>query len=292
MFPFADFFQSGLTLGSIYGLSAIALALVWGIVGILNMAHGTFLVLGGYVSYYFIRDLGLPVPVGVLGAVLTSGVVNVVFFQLFIRPIFHRKDFVVETIILTIGLAIVLEAALTSIFTGYPKAQPAKLSGRFNFGEFAFDDQALMVAVTGIALIVVLHLIVTRTSLGRSARAIAQDREAAGLYGIRIESVYRQILFLGGCLGGVSGILLTAQIPMAPYVGGEPMLKAFIVVVVAGIGNITGVFFVGLGLGFIEALIAYTMGPRFGLVGLLSVVIVVLLVRPNGLFGSAVAKRM
>lgn len=70
---------------------------------------------------------------------LTSGVVNVIFFQLFVRPIFHRKDFVVEIIILTIGLAIVLEAALTSLFTGYPNAQPARLSSRFNLGDFAFD---------------------------------------------------------------------------------------------------------------------------------------------------------
>lgn len=148
-----------------------------------------------------------------------------------------------------------------------------------------------MVAVTGIVLIAVLHFIVTRTSLGRSARAIAQDRVGAGVYRINIESVYRQVLFLGGCLGGVSGILLTSQIPMAPYVRGEPMLKAFIVVVVAGIGNISGVFFIGLGLGFVKAFIAYTIGPRFGLVGLLSGVILVLLMRPNGLFGSAVAKR-
>jgi branched-chain amino acid transport system permease protein len=292
MFPYIDFLQSGLTLGSIYGLSAIALALVWGIVGILNMAHGTFLVLAGYFSFYLISELGLAWPVGVAGAVTASGIVNILLFQLFVRPIYHRKDFVVEVIILTIGLAIVIEAILTWFFTGYPKAQPAQLSGRFSIGELVLSYQTVAVIVGGLLLVALLYYIVAKTELGRNARAIAQDREAAALYGIPIEAVYRRILFLGGCIGGISGILLSAQIPMAPHVGAEPMLKAFIVVVVAGIGNIAGVFVVGLGLGLIEALIGYTAGSRFGLIGMLAIVILVLLVRPYGLTGVQAQKRM
>lgn len=292
MFPFADFVQSGLTLGSIYGLSAIALALVWGIVGILNMAHGTSLVLAGYFSFYLISMLGIPWPIGVLAAVCLTGLVNIAVFQLFVRPILPRKDFVVDVIILTIGLAIVFEAALTWIFTGYPRAQPAKLQGRLLIEDFSISYQTLFVTIVGFLLIAVLHHIVARTGLGRAARAVSQDREAAALYGIPIERVYQQTLFIGGCVAGISGILLTAQIPMAPYVGAEPMLKAFIVVVVAGIGNIRGVFAVGIALGFVEALIAYTLGPRFGLVGLLVIVILILLVKPNGLLRSAVVKRM
>jgi len=292
MFPFADFLQSGLLLGSIYGLSAVALALVWGIVGILNMAHGTFLVLAGYFSFLLISQLGIPWPVGIALAIGASGVVNVVFYQLLVFPIYRRKEFVVDVIILTIGLAIIIEAALTWIFTGYPRVQPAQLSGRLVIGDIVLAHQTILVISTGTVLIALLHIIVNKTSLGRQARAIAQDHEAAALNGIPIERVYRRILFIGGCLGGISGILLSAQIPMAPYVGAEPMLKAFIVVVVTGIGNIAGVFFVGLGLGLVEALIGFGLGPRYGLVGLLLIVIVALLVKPQGLLGSAASKRM
>jgi len=218
MFPFADFLQYGLLLGSIYGLSAVALALVWGIVGILNMAHGTFLVLAGYFSFLLISQLGIPWPVGIALAIGASGVVNVVFYQLLVFPIYRRKEFVVDVIILTIGLAIIIEAALTWIFTGYPRVQPAQLSGRLVIGDIVLAHQTILVISTGTALIALLHIIVNKTRLGRQARAISQDHEAAALNGIPMERVSRRMLLLGGWLGVISCIRLYSKVLIVLYV--------------------------------------------------------------------------
>ncbi|HXU59844.1 MAG TPA: branched-chain amino acid ABC transporter permease [Verrucomicrobiae bacterium] len=283
---------SGLTVGAMYAVSTLGLSLIWGSLGMLNMAHGVMLTIGGYASYYAITGLGLPLPAGLLGAMLAGALVGLLIYHATVRPILRSAQFETTVIIATVGVGAVLENIVLKLFGAYPAPQPLAIGGDFAIGHVFIPYQNLLILGVSLLLMLLVGLLLKRSRAGRAIRATAMNREAAQLMGVRVGRVYAQVLMLAGVLAAVSGIMVSSLTTLSPTMGGDPMLKAFIICVVAGLGNIYGAVISALALGLVEAAAQYLFGVRFGFATLLLIVIIVLIWRPYGLFGQRQVVRL
>jgi branched-chain amino acid transport system permease protein len=278
----------GLFVGSNYGIAAVGLSLVFGVLKVLNVAHGELLMLGGYLSYWLFTlagvdpflSLGLCVPaLFLLGLALHRGLFHYVE-QL------DEEARIKNSLLISFGLALIVQnVALTlwtaderSITTGYSG------SGVSLFGVvLPFTRMAGLVA--GLLVIVALHLLLYRTYFGKAVRATTEDWEAAELAGIDVRRTYLVTFALGAALAGLAGALVSVGYSIAPAVGLAWTLKALVVVVLAGLGSVFGTFVAGLLLGVVEALSVLAIGAPYREVVGLSMFLAVLLLRPRGLFG-------
>lgn len=276
---------SGLTLGAMYAVSTVGLALVYGALNMLNMAHGAILTLGGYVCYQIMAQLGLPAPLGLLAAMAVCAMVGIAIFHLAVRRMLGSANFETQIFIATIGIGVVLQDVILRAFGPQPKPQPLTVPGAVEIGGVSIPNQNLMILAVAVAMMAAMAWVLGRTRMGRAIRATAQNRDAAQLMGVRIGRVYAQVLALSAALAGLSGILLSSLSGLLPTMGGDPMLKAFVICVVAGLGQVQGAVVAALALGLLEAIIQYVFGVQYAFAILLLIVIAVLIWRPNGLFG-------
>jgi branched-chain amino acid transport system permease protein len=232
--------------------------------------------------------------VGVLAAVLAGAAAGVVIHVLIARPLVRRSPETFETAVMiaTFGAAIALQNTILAAFGGQPLGQPLSLPGTVQIGPMVAPWQNLLIMGVSIVLMVTVALYLARTRGGRAIRAVSQNREAAALMGVPAEAVYLRVLALSGGLAGACGLLVSSLTQLSPTLGSEPMLKAFIMCVVAGLGNIPGAIAASFALAVIEALVQYQFGARWGFPVLLGLVILVLIWRPTGLFGRATVQRL
>ena len=275
---------SGLTLGAMYALSTIGLSLVWGSLNMLNMAQGALLAIGGYASYAAITALGLPVILGLPAAMLVGFLVGLAVYFVVVRFMLNDPAFETNVIIATVGLAIVLENVVLKLFGAYPFTQPFQLPDGLRIGAVYVPYQNLVIMAVSLVLMAATAWLIARTRMGRAIRATAQNRDGALLMGVPVRRVFAQVLALGGVLAAVSGVMLSSITTLAPTMGYDPMLKAFIICVIAGLGNTMGALFAAFALGLIEAGVQFELGVRFGFPVLLLLVIVALILRPEGVF--------
>lgn len=285
---------SGITTGALYALATLGLSLVWGSLGMLNMAHGTLLTIGGYAAFTAASQLGLPGPLAVLAAIVIGGLIGALIFVLVAYPLSRRSPETFETTIMiaTFGVALTLENTVLRLYGGQPLGQPLSVSGAISLGAFVLPWQNLIIIVSAIALMGATALFLTRTKTGRAIRATAQNPDAAKLMGVPVAQVYLQVLILSGMLAGVCGVLVSSITQLSPSLGADPMLKAFIMCVVAGLGNLPGAIITSFGLAIVEALVQFLVGARWGFPALLAIVILVLIRRPGGLFGRVDVRRL
>lgn len=283
---------SGLSLGSMYCIGAVGLALVWGSLGMLNMSHGALLTIGAYAAFAGITIIGLPWYSGLAFALFISMASGLTLYFLCVKWIYRSRAFDVNVIIATVSIASVVENILIRGFTAYPKRQPLAVDGGVILGNVVLPYQTLLIVGSSLALVFMIWRILEGTKAGRSIRATAQNREAAQLMGVSVGKVYVQVLMLAGLLAGVSGIMVTSVMPMSPTVGYDPMVKAFIVCAVAGLGSMRGTVFAAFALGLGEVAVQYLIGARYGFPAMLLTVIVVLIWRPYGIFGHAFIRRV
>ncbi len=283
---------SGLTLGAIYAVSTVGLSLVYGALNMLNMAHGAILTVGGCAAYAAIQQFGLPPPIAFLAAMAAGGTVGLLIFLTTARPLLEAPDFETNIFIATIGIGAALENIVLKVFGPYPKPQPLQVEGVLKVGAVVVPYQNLFILLLAVAMMVAVALLLQRTRVGRAIRATAQNRDAAQLMGVDIRFVYAEVLTLSGALAAVSGLMVSSLATLSPTMGGDPMLKAFIICVVAGLGNTVGAAGAAVGIGLLEAAADYCLGVRFGFASLLVLVIVILIWRPAGLFGKARVVRL
>jgi branched-subunit amino acid ABC-type transport system permease component len=284
--------SSGFTIGAMYAVSTIGLALVYGSLNMLNMSHGALLALGGYVCLYAMTALGLPAVLAVPAAMIVCGTVGLLIYHLAARPTLSSRNFETQIFIATIGIGAVLENLILRIFGPQPVAQPLNLPGAVTIGAVHIPNQNILILAVSLLMMVCVAVLLNNTRMGRAIRATAQNRDAAQLMGIRIGRVYAQVLAISGALAAVSGIMISSLSGLLPNMGGDPMLKAFIICVVAGLGNVYGAAGVALVLGLLEAIIQYLFGVQYSFAILLLIVIVVLIWRPAGLFGRSQVVRL
>lgn len=285
---------AGLTNGALYALATIGLALVWGSMGMLNMAHGAMLALGGYAAYTTVTTLGLPAPLGLLGAVLAGGCAGAVLYATVVRQLLAQPLATFETSVLiaTVGIGIALENAILKVYGGQPLRQPVSAPGLVPMGQASVPLQDIAIVLVSLALMGALAWLLARTRTGRAIRATAQNREAAQLMGVPTRRVYLQVMVLSGALAGICGVLVSSVTQLSPPLGGDPMLKAFIMCVVAGLGNLPGAVASAFALALVEAFVQFGAGARWGFPVLLLTVIVVLIWKPAGLFGRVQVRRL
>ncbi|MER8446407.1 branched-chain amino acid ABC transporter permease [Mesorhizobium sp. M1066] len=285
---------AGFTSGALYALATVGLSLVWGSMGMLNMAHAAMLTLGGYVAFTVITSLGLPVAIGFAGAIVAGALAGAILYFAIVRNLLQndKSTFEANVMIATVGIGIALENAILLTYGGQPLKQPVSIAGALRLGPLTLPWQNLLIIAVVVVMMVVVSAALGRTRMGRAIRATAQNRDAAQLMGVAVNRVYLQVLMLSGALAGICGVMVSSMTQLSPPLGNDPMLKAFIMCVVAGLGNLPGAIAAALGLALLESLVQYAFGARWGFPSLLFVVIAVLIWRPSGLFGHAEIRRM
>lgn len=283
---------SGLTLGAIYAVSTIGLALIYGALNMLNMAQGGLLALGGYIAMWAMSTMGWPAPLAALAAMITGAVMGGLIFALAARPMLGGEGFETRIFIATIGIGLMLESVILKLFDPQPKAQPLKLEGGVMIGNVNLPFQNVLIFVTAMLMLIGASILLNRSRLGRAIRATSMSREAALLMGVPVGQIYLIILMLSGALAALSGIMVSSMSGLLPNMGADPMLKAFIICVVAGLGNVPGAALTAFAIGMLEALIQYLFGVQYAFAILLCIVIAVLIRRPQGLFGQKDVVRM
>lgn len=289
---FVQILVSGLTIGAMYAVSTIGLALVYGALNMLNMAQGALLAFGGYVCMYAMETLGLPAPVAMLAAMAVGAVLGLAIYLLATRPMLGSANFETQIFIATIGIGSVLQSAVLQLFGPQPKAQPLQIQGGLTLGNVTLPWQNVLIMAVAASMLAGVAWLLGGTRAGMAIRATAQNRDAAQLMGIRIGRVYAQVLMLSGALAALSGVMISSLSGLLPTMGADPMLKAFVICVVAGLGNVSGAALAALLLGVLEAVIQYLFGVQYAFAILLMLVIGVLIWRPYGLFGKKQVVRL
>ena len=283
---------SGLTLGAMYAVATIGLSLVYGSLNMLNMAHGAILTLGGYICYAAIVHAGLHPAFALVAAAFVCALVGLLIYFGAALPLLRAENFETNIFIATIGIGSVIENLMLKGFGPYPIPQPLAVDGQVIIGNVHIPLQNVFILGVAMVLMVAVAILLQRTSVGRAIRATSMNREAAQLMGVRVGRVYAQVLALSGALAAVSGVMISSIATLTPVMGGDPMLKAFIVCVVAGLGNVYGAVIAAIALGLLEAATQYVLGVRWSFATLLLLVILVLIWRPYGLFGRQQVVRL
>jgi branched-chain amino acid transport system permease protein len=277
----------GLFVGSNYGVVAVGLTLIFGVMRVLNVAHGELLMLGGYASYVAFNALGLdPYLSVVLSAILlfVLGIVlNTVLFQ-FVEKL-EEEQRIKNSLLISFGLALVLQnLALFSFSADERSVRAAYAGGALVLAGVVFPYTRLLTFVVGSVVVGLLYLLLQRTYFGMAIRATAQDWEAAACAGIDVRRTYLLTFAIGSALAGIAGSLVLVTFSISPAIGLAWTLKALVVVVLAGMGSVYGAFLAGLLLGVVENLSTIWVGAEYQqMVGLL-LFLAVLLLRPRGLF--------
>ncbi|MBI4406258.1 MAG: branched-chain amino acid ABC transporter permease, partial [Deltaproteobacteria bacterium] len=270
----------------IYALSASGVSLIAGLMRVINFAHGEFYILGGYVSYQLSAKAGVPVPLAMAGSILIIFFLGLVIERLMIRRTYGDS---MSSLIITFVLAIVLQNSALLLFGPYPCKPPDFVSGVVHLPlNIDFGLERLLAGVLSLIFFGLLYFVIKKTWFGKSVRAVAQDAQAAMLMGvdsIRINSV---AFALGTAMAATAGVILSPIFPVTPSSSTPISLAAFVAVVLGGMGSLRGSLVAGLGLGIVESVATGYGSPAYGQVFTFILLIVGLLVRPSGLYGSRV----
>jgi branched-chain amino acid transport system permease protein len=275
----------GVSIGSIYILMALGLTLMFGMMHIINFAHGAVYMLGAFVMYFFFFQWGLPYfPTFILAMVLLG-----VFGFLVERYIYRTiKGGVEPTLVALLALTTFLQAAGYPVFGPLDKHVPTVFKGNLQMLGVTISLERLLIIPIAFVLVVGLYLFINKTKIGAAMRAIEQDKEGAALQGVNVNVINALAFAVGFALAAASGALIAPIFKLDPMMGEQPLLKAFIIIILGGLGSIPGAILGGLILGSIDSILATAVGvePAF----LLSFVFIILLLffRPNGLFGYEV----
>jgi len=293
------FFQelvNGLTTGALYSLVALGFSMVYGVLKLLNFAHGDLYMVGAYVGFFVIQWFGgaahltIPVPLLLVIMFVLAAGLGVAIERFAYRPL--RDAPRIAPLITAIGISFFLENSALLLFGAQPRiyntSQFISLSSGIQIGSVTIDTVQIMVVVLGVALMVGLRQLVNRTKLGKQMRAVAADREAAEMLGINVNFTIAATFFLGSALAGVAGVmagLLFNQVTNT--IGFIAGLKAFTAAVVGGIGSLPGAMLGGLLIGLAESFVTGYISSTYTNLLVFALLIIVMLVRPSGLLGQA-----
>ncbi|MBI3512655.1 MAG: branched-chain amino acid ABC transporter permease [Proteobacteria bacterium] len=275
----------GLLLGAVYALFSSGLTLIWGMMNVVNFAHGDFVMIGMYVAFLIYTYLnGGPIEF-VLASAVVLFVLGVWSYTGLVRHVMSGT--LLSQMLATFGLALVLRYATFWIFSSNFRSLPEDLiGGTLNLGGILISMPKLVAGVVAIALTLGLHGLLTRTAIGSQLLAVSEDRNAAMLMGIRPDRMQALAWGLAGAGTGIAGALIATFYYISPSVGETLALVAFVVVALGGFGSVPGALIAGLLIGVIQELSAYLLGPVYKDVVVYALFVAVLWIRPQGLFGK------
>jgi branched-chain amino acid transport system permease protein len=280
---FLQLATSGLAMGALYSLIALGFVMIWNTAAVVNFAQGEFAMLSMFFLYTLSSLWGVNVWIAIVLAVAATALLGYLFERGLVRPLVRSDPLTV--IMMTIGLQIFLSNGAKFVWGTEPKAFPAYIGGgNLRLLGVTMSAQSLAVIAVVFVLALVLHGISQHTRLGKSLRAIAQDREASALMGIRIERTVAAGFALSAALAGVAGVLMAPLVFVAADVGLPLLIKSFIAAVIGGFGSYPGALIGGLLIGVLDNLVGFYISTDYRDVVLFGVLIVILLLRPQGLF--------
>ncbi|MBE7549998.1 MAG: branched-chain amino acid ABC transporter permease [Anaerolineales bacterium] len=280
---------SGIMIGALYGLAAVGLSLVFGVLKILNVAHGELIMIGGYTIFWLFSLYGMD---PILSLVIVIPILFLIGMLLQLELFSHvvkldEENRIKNSLLIGFGLTLVLQNMAIQLWTADERSVvPGYATVAFDLFGIRFPVVRLVGLVVAFLTVAALEIFLNRSLWGKAIRATAEDWQTAALTGINIKSTYLFTFGLGASLAGIAGALVIASFSVSPFIGLQWTLKALIVVVLAGLGSIGGVLAAGILLGVSEALSAYAFGGEYReLVGLI-LFLIVLSFRPQGLFGG------
>ncbi|OHV60530.1 hypothetical protein LCM4577_16945 [Mesorhizobium sp. LCM 4577] len=266
---------------------ATGLALVWTTLGIFNFAHGTFIALGAYIAWQIASTeasgAGLLAGAGV--SIIGMFVIGMFVYYLLIKPFERNPDIVVKSVITTLAGATILENVINLVWGPRNKQLSPLLGGDMSLLGITISRNEMAVVALALVILAALGVFLQRAPLGRAMRAVAQNREAAQLMGIDVERLYAIAFGLSAALAALAGILIGSIRFMNPSMGSDPLMKALIVVIFGGIARFTGPIYAAFIVGLLEAVMTYLVGLYWSPTVLFAIMIVVLVAKPEGLFG-------
>ena len=284
---------NGISIGSIYALVALGYTMVYGIVKLINFAHGDVIMVGAYVVYFLVRHMGLPFLPAVLLAMLTCAILGVAMDRIAYKPL--RKATRLSALITAIGVSLFLQNSFMVMMGSSPRPFPAmQAPGHVNiFGNVNASNLTIITIVTAIAMMILLQIIVKKTRVGKAMRAVSEDSGAASLMGINVNVTIAITFAIGSALAAVGSALYASTFPLAdPFMGMMLGLKAFVAAVVGGIGIIPGAMLGGFLLGIAESLTNAYISSQLSDAVVFGMLIIILLFKPAGLLGKSAGEKV
>jgi branched-chain amino acid transport system permease protein len=284
---------NGVMLGGFYAVMVLGFSIIWGVMGVINLAHGEFVMAGAYLSWYLHRQHGWEPFFTILVVAAVMFVVGYLLQRILINRIIERPYLI--SLLVTFGLSIIMANSFKLAFSATPRTVDTIFSGFWRAGgSVTIPITRSLILVAALLMMGMLYLFLHRTRLGKSIRAAAQNREAARIVGIEISAVYALTFAIAIALTGAAGTLISPIQAIHPFMGSALTLKAFAITAMAGLGSIPGALMGGLLLGLIEVFIATFVpgvGTNLGIVSSYVILVIVLVTRPQGLFGGMQAAR-
>jgi branched-chain amino acid transport system permease protein len=280
---------NGLMLGASYALVAIGYTLIFGVLGLLYFAHGEIFMVGAFVGLYLVLYAGANIWLALLGATIACAALGVMAVYVAVRPV--PKDRPLAPLISTIGLTIILQNLAVYIFGGQQVAFPETIKQTlYTIGPITISSVQLFILGVAVALMVALWLFIERTKMGRAIRATAENHETAALLGVDVNKVIIVTFIIGSGIAGIAGVLDGIKNSgVSPFMGLSAGVKGLIVMLLGGLGNVFGAMVAGLMLGMIEILSAAYIGTTERDLFSFLILILILIYKPTGLFGTRTA---
>jgi neutral amino acid transport system permease protein len=280
---------NGLSLGSIYALGAVGLTLVYGILKLVNFAHGDLLTFGAYMAYLVNISIGLPMPVALLWALVATAMLAVFFELTMWRPMRRKGAGLFQLMLMSIGLAFLIRSVIQFIWGGQVKELDVDNTSTVQFLGLRVGETELIVIVVGFVVLAAIGLMLRLSTLGKQMRAVSDDLDLAETAGIDTQRVIVLTWIFAGALAGLAGVLAAATQTVEPNLGFELLLAIFAAVILGGIGDAFGALAAGIVLGLVIEWSTLIFEPEWKLVVGFVVLILALVVRPQGIFGKAKA---
>lgn len=291
---FISYLINGISLGSVYAIIALGYTMVYGIAKMLNFAHGDVIMVGGFVVFSTVSTMGLPPVLGIIISVCVCTILGVTVERIAYKPL--RQASKLAVLITAIGVSYFLQnvvlliyGANTKAFTSVVTLAPIKLAN----GALTISGETIVTVISCIVIMVVLTAFIKYSKIGRAMLAVSEDKGAAQLMGVNVNSTIAITFAIGSALAAVAGVLLCSAYPsLTPYTGAMPGIKAFVAAVFGGIGSIPGAFIGGILLGIIEILSKAYISSQLADAIVFAVLIVVLLVKPTGILGKNIQEKV
>ncbi len=276
-------FLNGLVLGTLYACIAVGFSLVWGVLNIINMLHGSLIILGGYLTFFAWHYLGI-------NPILSLPFIAVILFFLgfVLQYLFINKvvtEPVLTTLTLTFGLDMILYNLMTVYFTATPRRVTLDL-GTVKFLEIVMPVDRLLGMGLALILTAMLYIVMRGSRIGRAIVAVRMDNQAAALMGIRVNQIYAITYGIGALMAGAAGTIFAMVFPVTTNLTGAFLGKAFVICVIGGLGSVPGALAGGIALGIIESFSGFLLGPQHAITVGFVLMLALLLVKPTGLVGK------
>ena len=279
---YAQILVNGLVLGALYACLGVGFSLVWGVLNVINMLHGSFIVLGGYVTYFAWHSYGVHPLLALPFVAVLLFAVGYLTQLVAINPVVNQP--VLTTLTLTFGLDLILYNFMTSYYTATPLRVTLEL-GTLRFAGIVLPVDRLLGMALALLMTGLLYVLMRGSSIGRAIVAVRMDRNAAQLMGIKVNRIYATTFGISALMAGAAGSIFALVYPVTTNMTGAFLGKAFVVCIIGGLGSVPGALVGGLVLGIIESVSGHFFGPQHALTVGFALMLVLLVVKPTGLTG-------